>query len=70
MFAGLAIYNALVDLNGNVTVGVDGLAASVACSIAMSGDKVIYGRLQLIAVCPVYAAGTVGDMEKTKDVSE
>ncbi len=29
VFAGLAIYNALVNHNGNVTVRVDGLAASI-----------------------------------------
>ncbi len=36
VFAGLAIYNALVNHNGNVTVRVDGLAASIASVIAMS----------------------------------
>ncbi len=39
MFAGLASIIALVIGNGNVTVRVDGLAASIASVIAMSGDE-------------------------------
>lgn len=70
VFAGLAIYNALVNHNGNVTVRVDGLAASIASVIAMSGDKIIMspGSMIMIHRPSVYAAGTVDDMEKAKDV--
>lgn len=70
VFAGLAIYNALVNHNGNVTVRVDGLAASIASVIAMAGDKIIMspGSMIMIHRPSVYATGTVDDMEKAKDV--
>ena len=70
VFAGLAIYNTLVNHNGNVTVRVDGLAASIASVIAMAGDKIIMspGSMIMIHRPSVYAAGTVDDMEKAKDV--
>lgn len=70
VFAGLAIYNALVNHNGNVTVRVDGLAASIASVIAMAGDKIIMspGSMIMIHRPSVYAAGTVDDMEKARDV--
>nr|DAN71539.1 MAG TPA: major capsid protein [Caudoviricetes sp.] len=70
VFAGLAIYNALVNHNGNVTVRVDGLAASIASVIAMSGDKIIMspGSMIMIHRPSVCAMGTVDDMEKAKDV--
>ena len=41
VFAGLAIYNFLARHPANVTVWVDGIAASIASVIAMAGDKVI-----------------------------
>ena len=41
VFAGLSIYNALREFEGNVTVRVDGLAASIASVVAMAADKVI-----------------------------
>ena len=70
VFAGLAIYNALVNHNGNVTVRVDGLAASIASVIAMAGDKIIMspGSMIMIHRPSVCAMGTVDDMEKAKDV--
>lgn len=70
VFAGLAIYNALVNHNGNVTVRVDGLAASIASVIAMAGDKIIMspGSMIMVHRPSVYAAGTVDDMEKARDV--
>ena len=39
--AGLAIYNQLCRFNGNKTVHVDGLAASIAGVIMMAGDRII-----------------------------
>nr|DAN25204.1 MAG TPA: major capsid protein [Caudoviricetes sp.] len=70
VFAGLAIYNALVNHSGNVTVRVDGLAASIASVIAMAGDKIIMspGSMIMIHRPSVCAMGTVDDMEKAKDV--
>ncbi len=72
MFAGLAIYNALVNHNGNVTARVDGLAASIASVIAMSGDKIIMspGSMIMIHRPSVYAAGTVDDMGESQRRSD
>jgi ATP-dependent Clp endopeptidase proteolytic subunit ClpP len=41
VFAGIAIYNMLKRHQGNKTVYVDGLAASIASVIALAGDKVV-----------------------------
>ena len=41
MFAAAQIYNMLMDYKGNVTVKIDGLAASAASVIAMAGTKVL-----------------------------
>ena len=41
IFDGLAIYQALKDHKANVTIRIDGLAASIASVIAMAGDKVV-----------------------------
>src|SRR5690554_5132368 len=40
-FAGVGIFNALRDHEGEVTIVVDGVAASAASLIAMAGDRVI-----------------------------
>lgn len=44
MFEGLAIYNALREYDGKVTVKVMGMAASAASIIAMAGDEVLIGE--------------------------
>lgn len=44
VFQGFAIYQALKDFDGDVTVVVDGLAASIASVIAMAGSKVVMAR--------------------------
>lgn len=41
---GLAIHNAIRRHKANVTVHVDGLAASIGSVIAMAGDRVVMGR--------------------------
>ena len=41
VFDGLAIYNQLAQAPGNVTVYVDGIAASIASIIAMAGDRIV-----------------------------
>lgn len=40
VFEGMAIYNTLANHPANVTVHIDGLAASIATIIAMAGDKI------------------------------
>lgn len=41
VFDGLAIYNMLKEHRGQVTVHIDGLAASMATVVAMAGDEII-----------------------------
>lgn len=52
---GLAIYNAMRRHNANITVEVDGLAASIASLIAMGGDKV---RMAANALLMIHAPFT------------
>lgn len=68
VFAGLEIYNALRELDAEVTIRVDGLAASIASIIAMAGNKVIMspGSLMMIHRPSVFAAGNVDDLDKAK----
>lgn len=47
VFAGLAISNAIKN-HGNVTVSVDGLAASAASLIAMGGSKIVMAKNSLM----------------------
>src|SRR5690606_36340487 len=44
VFDALAIYNMLLDHDGEVTVTIDGLAASAASCIAQAGDRVVATR--------------------------
>jgi ATP-dependent protease ClpP protease subunit len=44
VFDGVAIYNMLADHDGQVTITVDGLAASAASFIAMAGDTIRMNR--------------------------
>lgn len=41
VFAGITIYNMLKHFDGQVTVYVDGMAASIASVIAMAGDRIV-----------------------------
>ena len=41
VFGGIAIYNMLKRFDAEITVYVEGLAASIASVIAMAGDKII-----------------------------
>lgn len=70
VFAGLSIYNALRELDAEVTIRVDGLAASIASVIAMAGDKVIMspGSMMMIHKPSVFAMGNSEDLEKAIEV--
>ena len=48
--AAAQIYNMLVDYKGNVTVKIDGLAASAASVIAMAGDKVLMSPVSMLMI--------------------
>ena len=50
VFAASQIYNILMDYKGNVTVKIDGLAASAASVIAMAGTRVLMSPVSQIMV--------------------
>lgn len=65
-FAGLAIYNTLKRNTAEKTVHVDGLAASAASVIALSGDRVIIPKTAqfMIHNAWTFAIGNANDMRK------
>lgn len=48
--AAAQIYNMLVDYKGNVTVKIDGIAASAASVIAMAGTKVLMSPVSMLMI--------------------
>ena len=63
--AAAQIYNMLMEYNGNVTVKIDGIAASAASVIAMAGTKVLMSPVSLIMIHnPLTVA--IGDSEEMK----
>ena len=66
VWAGVSIYDALKDLDAEVTVKVSGLAASIASVIAMAGDKIIMtpGSTMMIHRASMIAMGNTDDMQK------
>jgi ATP-dependent Clp protease protease subunit len=70
VFAGAAIYNALLQYEGRKTVRVDGVAASMASVIAMVGEDIQMspGSTMMIHRPMVGAYGNVKDLNKAIDV--
>ena len=66
-FAAAQIYNMLMDYPGNVTVKIDGLAASAASVIAMAGTKVCMSPVAMLMIHnpATLAYGDQAEMEKT-----
>lgn len=64
--AAAQIYNMLMDYKGNVTVKIDGIAASAASVIAMAGTKVMMSPVSMLMIHnPItIAAGNKEEMEK------
>jgi ATP-dependent Clp protease protease subunit len=64
-FAAAQIYNMLKEYPGNVSVHVDGLAASAASVIAMAGDEVCVSPLSVIMIHnpAMLIAGEVADLQ-------
>ena len=64
--AAAQIYNMLMDYKGNVTVKIDGIAASAASVIAMAGTKVLMSPVSMIMIHNpmTIAAGDTEEMEK------
>ena len=72
MFSGIAIFNALKDHPAEVTVKVDGLAASAASIIAMAGDTIEMGEGSFLMVhrASGFVYGQADDMLKTAEILE
>ena len=70
VFGGIAIYNILKRHDAEITVYVEGLAASIASVIAMAGDKIIIpANAQMMIHKPSSITwGNADDMRKEADV--
>ena len=70
VFAASQIYNMLMDYKGDVTVKIDGLAASAASVIAMAGTKVLMSPVSQIMVHNpmTIAIGNAEEMSKAIDM--
>ena len=64
--AAAQIYNMLMNYKGNVTVKIDGIAASAASVIAMAGNKVIVSPVSMIMIHnpATIAFGDTNEMQK------
>ena len=65
-FAAAQIYNMLMDYKGNVTVKIDGIAASAASVIAMAGTKVLMSPVAMLMIHnpATIAMGDHNEMQK------
>ena len=72
VFAGAAIYNALLQYQGRKTVRVDGVAASMASVIAMVGDEIYMspGSTMMVHRPMTGVYGNVKDMQQAIKVLE
>lgn len=67
--AAAQIYNMLREYHGNVTVKIDGIAASAASVIAMAGTTVLMSPVSMMIHNPMtLALGDKGEMEKAIDM--
>jgi ATP-dependent Clp protease protease subunit len=66
VFAASQIYNMLMDYPGQVTVKIDGIAASAASVIAMAGGEVLMSPVSMMMIHNpmTIAFGDSGEMEK------
>lgn len=66
VFAAAQIYNMLRDYRGNVTIKIDGLAASAASVIAMAGNTVLVSPVAMMMIHnpATLAIGNARDMER------
>lgn len=70
VFGGIAIYNILLRYNAEITVYVEGIAASIASVIAMAGDRIIIpSNAQMMIHKPLSVArGNADEMRKEADI--
>lgn len=68
--AAAQIYNMLREYEGNVTVKIDGIAASAASVIAMAGDKVLMSPVSMMMIHNpmTIAFGDFSEMQKAIDM--
>lgn len=68
--AAAQIYNMLCEYEGNVTVKIDGIAASAASVIAMAGDKVLMSPVSMMMIHNpmTIAFGDSGEMQRAIDM--
>jgi len=69
VFAAAQIYNMLLDYPGNVTVKIDGIAASAASVIAMAGNEVLMSPISMLMLHNPYTF-TWGDSEEMSRAKE
>ena len=64
--AAAQIYNLLMDYRGNVTVKIDGIAASAASDVAMAGTKVLVSPVSMLMIHNpmTVAMGNSDEMQK------
>ena len=72
VFDGIAIYNMLKSHKATVNVYVEGLAASIASVIAMSGDTITMrsGSMMMVHMPWTLSQGNAEEMRKTADTLE
>ena len=70
--AAAQIYNMLMDYKGNVTVKIDGIAASAASVIAMAGTKVLVSPVSMLMIHnpATVAFGNSSEMQKAISMLE
>ena len=68
--AAAQIYNMLMDYKGDVTIKIDGIAASAASVIAMAGTRVLVSPVSMIMIHnpATIAFGDVGEMQRAIDM--
>ena len=68
--AAAQIYNMLMDYKGNVTIKIDGIAASAASVIAMAGTKVLMSPVSMMMIHnpATVAWGDTAEMQKAIDM--
>lgn len=70
VFEGFAIYNLLKDHASDITVHVDGVAASAASVIVMAGDKIVMAQNSFLMIHDAYSIlmGNAAELRRQADL--
>ena len=70
VFDGFTIYNLLSQRDGNITVYIDGLAASAASVVAMAGDQIVMAENAMMMIHDPWTmtVGSADEMRETADL--